>query len=111
MPSGVLTSKHVSSRQVTAPHLSLKASMNLFTLDHAAWGFSSLFFLPYLIPIAIAAPDIAPHVRPFREKPAPTPVAIFGIKSDSTPKYLLSARRTLSQQLYGRPSGKLSGLS
>jgi len=39
------------------------------------------------------------------------PVAIFGINSDLTPKYSVSARRTLSQQLYGRPSGKLEGLS
>jgi hypothetical protein len=49
--------------------------------------------------MAMATPDIDPHVSPFNEKPAPTPVAIFGINSDLTPKNSASGRRTLSQQL------------
>lgn len=79
MPSGVFTFKPVSSLQVTAPHFCLKASMNLSTFDHVFCGFCLLFSLPYLMPMAITAPDIEPHVSPFREKPAPMPVAIFGI--------------------------------
>lgn len=105
------TSKPVSSLHVTAPHVCLKASMNLSTFDHVVCGFSLLVFLPYLMPMAITAPDIEPHVSPFKENPAPVPVAIFGISSDLMPKYSMSVRRTLSQQLYGRPSGKLGWLS
>lgn len=61
--------------------------------------------------MAITAPDIEPHVSPFKEKPAPMPVAIFGMSSDWMPKYSVSVKSTLSQQLYGRPSGKLGGRS
>jgi len=38
-------------------------------------------------------------MSPFREKPAPIPVAILGIRSDFTPRYSVSVKRTLSQQL------------
>jgi len=38
-------------------------------------------------------------MRPFKEKPAPIPVAILGIRSDFTPRYSVSVKRTLSQQL------------
>ena len=99
MPSGVFTFRPVSCRHVVAPHVCLKASMNLSTFDHVACGFSVFASLPYLMPMAMVAPDIEPHVSPFREKPAPMPVAIFGISSDLMPKYSASVRRTLSQQL------------
>lgn len=111
MPSGVFTFKPVSCLQVRAPHVCLKASINLSTFDHVICGFSVLVSLPHLMPIVITAPDIEPHVNPFKEKSAPMPVAIFGISSDLMPKYSVSVRRTLSQQLYGRPSGKLGGRS
>lgn len=94
-------SKPVSSLQVTAPHLCLKAWMKLSTVDHVFCGFSLFVFLPCLMLMAIVAPDIEPHVSPFKEKPASTPVAIFGINSDLMAKYSVRARRTLSQQLYG----------
>jgi hypothetical protein len=49
--------------------------------------------------MAMAAPDIEPHVRPFIENPAPTPVAILGISSELISKYSESANNVLSQQL------------
>jgi UDP-glucose 4-epimerase len=39
------------------------------------------------------------NIYPFKKKPAPTPVAILGIRSDSTPRYSARVRRTVSQQL------------
>jgi len=49
------------------------------------------------------------HTHAFKEKPAPMPVAILGISSDSTPRYSEKARRMLSAQLRGLPSGKFGG--
>jgi len=94
-------SKPVSSLQDVAPHLSLKALIRLSTLAHVACGFSLLLFHPYLTPIAMAVSDMAPQVRPFKEKPVPTPVAIFGISSDSMLRCSVNVNSTLSQQLYG----------
>jgi hypothetical protein len=92
-------SRPVSSLQDVAPNLFLNVSIRLSTFDQTIWGFSLLFFLPYFMPMAMAAAEIEPHVRPFSEKPAPTPVAILGIRSELIPKYSESANNVLSQQL------------
>jgi hypothetical protein len=62
------------------------------------------------MPIAIATPEMEPHRSPFKPTPAPIAVPILGISSELTPRYSAKANRTLSQQLYGRPAGKLLGL-
>jgi hypothetical protein len=63
------------------------------------------------MPIAIATPEMEPHRSPFKPTPAPAAVPILGISSELMPRCSAKTNRTLSQQLYGRPVGKLLGLS
>jgi len=51
-------------------HLSLRALVYPLVFLHITRRLSLLFSLPYLRPIAITAPEMASHVKPFRENPS-----------------------------------------
>ncbi len=91
--------------------MSLKSATYLSTMFQTGCVFYSGLVLPYLMPINISMLETESQSNPFNDTSVPMPVPIYGINSVSTPRYSFRAKKTLSQQLRGRPTGKFLGRS